>query len=185
MTSSYSNTPFNDTATDDGVAVVGIPEQDLLFQDKDTLNNMTDENGNPVVPSYVKGSKIWFWDKEHEQWVLQHAVIVGDETIKQGEPGTPGKSAYQSYLDTTNDRPPLTEADWVESLKGSDGENGINGENGTDGSDGADGGNGQGSQGPKGDPGDAICQETDLAPNSGERGKLWIDGVNQIFVTLG
>ena len=59
------------------------------------------------------------------------------------------------------------------------------GTNGNDGVDGIDGGMGQGSQGPKGDPGDAICQETELPPNSGERGKLWIDGVNQIIVTLG
>ena len=183
MTSSYSNTPLNNSSDD--VQATSLTEQDLLFQDKDTLNNLKDEDGNPIVPSYVKGSKIWFWDKNDEQWVLQHAVVLGDETIKQGPQGEIGKSAYQSYLDTTEDRFPLSEADWVESLRGRDGidgEDGINGENGLNGENGE---NASGIQGPKGETGDAVCKETELPPTSGERGKLWIDGVNQIIVTLG
>ena len=35
--------------------------------------------------------------------------------------GYAGKSAYQSYLETTEDDPPLSEAAWVESLQGEDG----------------------------------------------------------------
>lgn len=185
MTSSYSNTPFNESTNDEQVGAFSIPEQDLLFQDKEVLNNMTDENGKPIVPSYVKGSKIWFWDKLDEQWVLQHAVILGDETIKQGAQGDTGKSAYQSYLDTTEDRFPLSEADWVESLKGIDGVDGKDGAAGENGQDGSGSDGLQGPQGPKGDTGDAICAETELAPTSGERGKLWIDNINQIIVTLG
>ena len=50
--------------------------------------------------------------------------------------GTDGKSAYQSYLDTTSDSPKKTEVEWVASLKGADGTNGTNGTNGTDGEDG-------------------------------------------------
>lgn len=38
--------------------------------------------------------------------------------VPTGPVGPRGKSAYQSYLDTTTDNPPLSEADWVESLKG-------------------------------------------------------------------
>lgn len=38
--------------------------------------------------------------------------------VPTGPVGPNGKSAYQSYLDTTTDNPPKTEAEWVESLKG-------------------------------------------------------------------
>ena len=46
----------------------------------------------------------------------------GDVTIAAGEDG---KSAYQSYLDTTTDNPPKSEAEWVASLKGADGHDGV------------------------------------------------------------
>lgn len=45
-----------------------------------------------------------------------------------GTPGTNGKSAYQSYLDTTSDNPPLDEEDWVASLKGDQGNSGFQGD---------------------------------------------------------
>lgn len=35
-----------------------------------------------------------------------------------GDPGPVGKSAYQSYLETTTDNPPLSEANWILSLEG-------------------------------------------------------------------
>lgn len=38
--------------------------------------------------------------------------------VPTGPVGPQGDSAYQSYLDTTTDNPPMTEAEWVESLKG-------------------------------------------------------------------
>lgn len=38
--------------------------------------------------------------------------------IPTGPQGIQGKSAYQSYVDTTTDNPPMTEPEWVESLKG-------------------------------------------------------------------
>lgn len=38
--------------------------------------------------------------------------------VPTGPVGPQGKSAYQSYLDTTTDNPPKTEEEWVESLKG-------------------------------------------------------------------
>lgn len=38
--------------------------------------------------------------------------------VPTGPQGIQGKSAYQSYLDTTTDNPPMTEDEWVESLKG-------------------------------------------------------------------
>jgi hypothetical protein len=47
-----------------------------------------------------------------------------------GVEGPTGKSAYQSYLDTTSDAPKKTEVEWLASLKGKDGTNGTNGTNG-------------------------------------------------------
>jgi len=53
----------------------------------------------------------------------------GNVTVPAGEDG---KSAYQSYLDTTTDVPPKTEAEWVASLKGEDGAPGAPGADGVD-----------------------------------------------------
>jgi hypothetical protein len=184
MTNSYNTT--SDNTSDNIQQVETIPaDREMFFYDKERLNNWVDENGNPATPSVVQGSRIWFWNKNTQEWDLQHVVILGDETIKQGPQGDVGKSAYQSYLDTTEDFPKLSEKDWIESLQGKDGEDGRDGIDGSDGSDGETGGDGQGSQGPKGDTGDAVCDNVDHAPNTGERGKLYIDSVNQIIVTLG
>ena len=46
-----------------------------------------------------------------------------EDTIR-GPKGSEGHSAYQSYLDT-NPQPPLSETDWVASLKGEPGEPGV------------------------------------------------------------
>lgn len=46
------------------------------------------------------------------------SVPVTQIIVPTGPQGPTGKSAYQSYLDTTTDNPPKTEAEWVDSLKG-------------------------------------------------------------------
>lgn len=61
---------------------------------------------------------------------------------KDGVDGDDGKSAYQSYLDTTTDNPKLSEADWILSLKGKDGKDGTNGKDGVNGANGTNGTNG-------------------------------------------
>lgn len=38
-------------------------------------------------------------------------VVIQIEEVR-GLQGIPGKSQYQSYLDTTTDNPPLSEQDW-------------------------------------------------------------------------
>lgn len=43
---------------------------------------------------------------------------VTEIIVPTGPRGLTGKSAYQSYVDTTTDNPPMTESEWVESLKG-------------------------------------------------------------------
>ncbi len=40
------------------------------------------------------------------------------KVVVSGGPGVQGKSAYQSYVDTTSDDPVKTEAEWVASLAG-------------------------------------------------------------------
>ena len=47
--------------------------------------------------------------------------------VKNGTKGSTGKSAYQSYVDTTIDDPVKSEAEWVNSLHGGDGIDGSNG----------------------------------------------------------
>lgn len=52
-----------------------------------------------------------------------HVDTTGSTPVTQiiiptGPQGIQGKSAYQSYVDTTTDNPPMTEPEWVESLKG-------------------------------------------------------------------
>ena len=46
------------------------------------------------------------------------SVPVTQIIVPTGPQGVQGKSAYQSYLDTTTDVPPMTEEQWLESLKG-------------------------------------------------------------------
>lgn len=103
------------------------------------------------------------------------------EVNRAGIKGDTGKTAYQSYLDTTTDNPVLTEAEWSERAKGDDGksayevavENGYVGSEtdwllslkGADGQDGANGSDGQ--DGAKGDDGDSAYQVWLDAGNTG------------------
>ena len=52
-----------------------------------------------------------------------NGVLVGDL-------GSAGKSAYDLYVETTDDSPVKTMEEWLESLKGDSGTNGIDGQNG-------------------------------------------------------
>lgn len=66
---------------------------------------------------------------------VSDGVEVSDGTnsviVTNGQDGSDGKSAYESYLTTTSDSPALSEADWVASLHGHNGTNGTNGQDGT------------------------------------------------------
>lgn len=57
-------------------------------------------------------------------WVGVDVSIDGSGWAKVGVPGPTGKSAYQSYLDTTADNPKKSESEWIVSLKGTNGTNG-------------------------------------------------------------
>ena len=74
--------------------------------------------------------------------------------------------------------------------KGDKGQQGKQGEPGKDGIDGVgpEGPQGEpgpeGPEGPRGKPGQAICENVTAVTN-GTRGELFIDSLNQIYVTLG
>lgn len=135
--------------------------------------------------TFVNGSRVWIYNGADKKWDLQHIVVRGEETIKQGPPGEPGKSAYDIWLDQGNVG---TEQDFLDSLKGEPGTQGERGAQGVEGRMGATGLRGisaVGVPGPRGASGEAICEETVGPPDGGPRGKLWIDENNQIYITLG
>ena len=73
--------------------------------------------------------------------------------------GPRGFSAYECYLESTDDDPVMSEAEWLESLVGPQGVQGSKGETGDTGPQGPKGDTGDtGPQGPKGDTGDTGPQ---------------------------
>ena len=56
--------------------------------------------------------------KEDEE-IERHnnTLVLGLAPIAKGDRGDRGQSAYQSYLDTTDDDPKMSEAEWIASLK--------------------------------------------------------------------
>lgn len=94
---------------------------------------------------------------------------LGDITGPQGEQGpagADGKSAYQSYYDTTSDNPKMTEAQWVASLKGETGATGP-----------------QGEPGPQGNSGVASADGVIVVNNLTEGGtNVEVDGVTKVKV---
>lgn len=78
------------------------------------------------------------------------AIIVNSIVMKIDSLSLGGASAYQVYLDNTSDEPPMTVAQWLDSLRGADG---------ADGADGVDG-----AQGPAG-PGVVVLTSGQAVPS--------------------
>lgn len=94
------NTPIIQT----GTIATGNPGTSVVA----TLTpNGNDANGNPI---YLLNLTI----------PRGNPFVYSDFTQQQLE-GLKGKSAYQSYVDTTSDNPILSESDWIASLYGTDG----------------------------------------------------------------
>ncbi len=74
------------------------------------------EAGALWFDSSVAKSYIYYNDGSSAQWVQLNP--------SGGTDGTDGKSAYEVYLESTTDTPPLTESEWLESLVGEDGADG-------------------------------------------------------------
>ena len=125
--------------------------------------NGTDEIADPgYIVEEVPG-KVWVWDGE--KWVLQFdkSNIIPAERGPQGEEGPDGPIGPAGPAGPTGETGPPGRGD-----------TGPQGATGDDGRAGA-----------TGPMGAAVCENIDVAPNSGIRGKLYIDKYNQIFVTLG
>jgi len=101
------------------------------------------------------------------------ALSVGSAPIRASigaAQGIPGDRGYLSYLETTSDSPPMSEAQWTVSLKGETGATGAQGPQGVQGVTGNTGATGpQGIQGIKGDTG--------LTGATGNTGPQGIQGV--------
>lgn len=87
----------------DALADLDFPDIDL-----EVVRNMINQAVGPTVISYIV---------EHMDDFKGNDGATG----QRGPKGDSGKSAYQSYLDTTTDDPVLSESEWIESLHGADG----------------------------------------------------------------
>ena len=98
----------------------------------------------PIEP---KQGQVYKDIKTNKKYVWENDSYV---EFQDGKAGKDGKSAYQSYVDTTTDSPVKTEAQWIASLKGEQGEKGDKGDTGATGATGA-----KGDKGDKGDQGNS------------------------------
>ncbi len=163
--SDLSQYQYNTTSTD-GTAVVvnnssGSDITSELFP-PDGSEEIAGESGIGYTVEEVPG-KVWVWDGE--KWVLQ----FDRSNLQPAEKGPLGPT----------------------------GPTGPTGPDGNPGPSGATGPAGRGDTGPSGPTGSegppgatgpmgaAIAENTETAPQSGIRGKLFIDKYNQIYITLG
>lgn len=118
---------------------------------------------NQAVPTVdnVPG-KVWVWDGD--KWVLQfdHGETLKAEKGPKGDGGASGPSGPTGPTGSTGPTGPPG--------KGSTGSSGPKGATG--------------SEGATGPPGEAVCRNVSNPPTTGERGTLYIDKYNQIYVTL-
>ena len=117
---------------------IGTPQQWLnSLKGKDGVVGSDGQDGQDGITPHIDPSTKHWMIGETDTGVVAEGQDGSDG--QDGSNGVDGKSAYQSYVETTNDSPIKTEAQWVASLKGVDGTNGTNGIDGQDGSNGQDG----------------------------------------------
>ena len=120
-------------------------------------------SGTTQYPDPAHEGRIWEWDGE--KWILM------TETVIVYEGGPPGATGV-----------------------GLQGATGPQGSTGPTGSTGATGGRGfpgirgqrgeRGATGLRGRAGIAVCEDTAVVPSVGQRGQLWINAANEIYVTV-
>lgn len=146
----------------DALADLDFPDIDL-----EVVRNMINQAVGPTVVSYIV---------EHMDDFKGNDGATG----QRGPKGDSGKSAYQSYLDTTTDDPVLSESEWIASLHGADGtvsfddltpeqKEQLKGDPGPQGP--------AGPQGEKGDPG--------TKGNNGADGRNGVDGKSAYELAVG
>lgn len=71
-----------------------------------------------VRNGFVGSEQEWLTSLKGERGTDGVNGAQGEQGIpgERGQDGAPGKSAYQSYLDTTTDDPKLTEAEWADTI---------------------------------------------------------------------
>ena len=109
-------TPYIDPTTKHWM--IGSTDTGIVAEGQDGNPGTPGSDGvSPVVSAtpISGGVRVVITDKNG-----QHTFDVTNGS--NGNPGDDGKSAYQSYLDTTTDNPKKTEAQWVASLKGEQGD---------------------------------------------------------------
>lgn len=124
--------PLNEIIDRIKQSVEVISEEDILNQLINILNNNETLNnrikGEPGESAYEIAKRLNLTNAENEtEWVeslnnidtLKELISNNDElkNLLKGPKGDPGKSAYQSYVETTTDYPILTEYEWIESFK--------------------------------------------------------------------
>lgn len=146
----------------DALANIDFPDIDL-----ENIRNMINLAVGPTVIAYIN---------EHMDSFKGNDGATG----QRGPKGDSGKSAYQSYLDTTTDDPVLSESEWIASLHGADGtvsfddltdeqKEQLKGDPGPQGP--------AGPQGEKGDPG--------IKGNNGTDGRNGADGKSAYELAVG
>jgi len=116
--------------------------------------------------------KVWIWDGE--KWVLQ----FNPGNTQKADQGPQGNIGPQGATGPIWEYDKLTDEE-KKQVKGPTGATGS-GATGATGSKGP--GGDQGATGPRGD---AYCSDVKTVPGQDERGRLFIDKYNQIYVTLG
>ena len=169
------------TTSTDGTAVVVNNSSGSGITSELFPPDGTEESADPGYLVEEVPGKVWVWDGS--KWVLQFDR-ANLQPAEKGPIGPIGPSG----------------PDGVTGASGSTGATGLTGSTGATGftgSTGATGPPGRGDTGPTGASGEggppgatgpmgaAIAENVENAPNSGIRGKLFIDKYNQIFITLG
>ena len=108
--------------------------------------------------------RTWYWDGE--KWQLKTQTVT---YYTGGPPGATGATGLKG-------------ATGASGLKGATGASGLTGSTGETGRMGL-----RGEKGPigrTGPAGVAVCTDVAVVPGAGQRGQLWIDSQNQVFVTV-
>lgn len=117
---------------------IGTPQQWLnSLKGESGQDGVIGQDGQDGITPHIDSSTKHWMIGETDTGVVAEGQNGSDG--QDGLNGVDGKSAYQSYVETTNDSPIKTEAQWIASLKGADGTNGTNGIDGQDGSNGTNG----------------------------------------------
>lgn len=138
-----------------------------FLPDDPEVNQIWPDPNDPDYDDIHDGTgRTWKWDGEVWRLQTERVLVLDDNTII-GATGAPGP-AIPGPIGSTGPIGPM-------------GATGYEGSTGPIGR-GLDGR--MGATGPKGDAGIAVCEQVITVPSSGQRGRLFIDSINQIFVTV-